>query len=708
MKQAVKKKYKFARAGGWLLPALAGLLTVTEVRAQQGTAPALTITDLLSPPALLPPAVLPPPDSLAAVPLLAPADSAYLTWASTAPELRELVADRIGCFDTDAPHAFNKSVMSYVNFFTERNRAYTQRVLERENLYFPLFEKYLAKYNLPTDLKYLAVVESALIPTAKSPVGATGLWQFMGPTAGDLRLQRDEWVDERMSPEKSTEAACKHLRYLYGVFHDWELVLAAYNWGAGHVQRVMKRTGKNNFWDLYPYMPAETRNYVPTFTAIMYAMKYADQHQLRTAELNYQYAEPLDTLHLRGRAFDLRRLSQAVGAPDSLALLRYNPEIRRAYLPDGYRAYVIQVPAALRNQLLLTDRETLLAYCRPPEELPPLLTPRFAYLPGFAPVSTVFVATTSTATDSARRLVAATRPHRKIHTVQRGQTVAELADWYGVTPAQLRRWNDLGKNQALRSRQKLVVFVPGQPTEEAAGRTAVAARPAAAPAPATPAAGLPTEVAGVVPRKLAAPAPLPPSPPAAIAAVSAAPIVASASRPAAPTRSAPATSTRKEIMAPLADVAVAVATPAPAPPAAPEVVVAAAADDTLAPVAYLVQRGDNLTKLARENGVTIAQLKAWNQLTTDQVTLGQKLTLRAPEEAVEPIVAAAPAPPARPTSAPAAPARRFLPKTYLVQPGDTLYNISRRYQGVTVEQLRRLNNLKSDAVKPGQKLIVTG
>ena len=708
MKQAVKRKNKFARGGRWLLPALAGLLAVAEARAQQGTAPAPTITDLLSPPALLPPAVLPPPDSLAAVPLLTPTDSIHLAWASTPPELRELVADRIGCFDTDAPHAFNKSVMSYVNFFTERNRAYTQRVLERENLYFPLFEKYLAKYNLPTDLKYLAVVESSLIPTAKSPVGATGLWQFMGPTAGDLRLQRDEWVDERMSPEKSTEAACKHLRYLYGVFHDWELVLAAYNWGAGNVQRVIKRSGKHSFWDLYPYMPAETRNYVPTFTAIMYAMKYADQHQLRTAELNYQYAEPLDTLHLRGRAFDLRRLSQAVGSPDSTALLRYNPEIRRAYLPDGYRAYVIQVPAALRSQLLLVDRETLLAYCRPPEELPPLLAPRFAYLPGFAPVSTTFVATTSTTTDSARRPVAATRPHRKIHTVQRGQTVAELADWYGVTPAQLRRWNDLGKNQALRSRQKLVVFVPGQPAEEAAARTAVAARPAAVPAatapasPALAAADLPAKVAGVVPRKLAAPAPLPPSQPTAVVAVSAAP-VAAASRPAAPAR--PARPTSKVALVPV-DVAVAGVMPTPALPAAPEVVMTAG--DTLVSAYYVVQRGDNLTRLAREHNATVAQLKAWNQLTTDQVKLGQKLALRAPEETAEAAVAAAPAPPARPTPIPAAPARRFLPKTYLVQPGDTLYNISRRYQGVTVEQLRRLNNLKSDAVKPGQKLIVTG
>ncbi len=107
----------------------------------------------------------------------------------------------------------------------------------------------------------------------------------MGPTASDLRLRRDDWVDERMDPEKATEAACKHLRYLYGVFHDWELVLAAYNWGAGNMQRVMRRTGKSTFWEVYPSMPAETRNYVPTFTAIMYTMKYAKEHQLHAPTL---------------------------------------------------------------------------------------------------------------------------------------------------------------------------------------------------------------------------------------------------------------------------------------------------------------------------------------------------------------------------------------------------------------------------------------
>jgi membrane-bound lytic murein transglycosylase D len=396
------------------------------------------------------------PDSLVAAPV--PLDSARLVWLQTPPELRDLVGDRISCFDTDAPHAFNPAVLSFVKLFTERNRKYMQRVLERENVYFPLFEKYLTKYNLPLELKYLAVVESSLIPTAKSPVGATGLWQFMGPTAGDLRLRRDEWVDERMNPEKSTEAACKHLRYLYGVFHDWELVLAAYNWGAGSMQRVMRRTGKKTFWDLYPHLPKETRNYVPTFTAIMYSMQYAQAHQLHSPELQYRYAEAMDTLQVGGHALDLHRLSQACGLPDSAALLRYNPELRRTWLPEGYRPYAVQVPATVRPQLATVDRATLLDYCRPQTELPRPLAPLMARLEGVEPFPAHTLAAGGTPREEAEP--ATPRFRRVRHTVRRGETAATVAARYDVSTAQLTRWNTLRKGKALAAGRQLVVFVP--------------------------------------------------------------------------------------------------------------------------------------------------------------------------------------------------------------------------------------------------------
>jgi membrane-bound lytic murein transglycosylase D len=718
MKQGIKR-VKTRRGGqGWLLLALPWLLLkTTDTKAQQVPLDSArrVVTTM---PALLGDTVRVrlelQPDSLVAVPTPT-IDSARLEWLRTPPTMRDLVCDRVGCFETEAPHQFNNSVMAYVTLFTARNRSYMQRVLERENLYFPIFEKYLAQYNLPIDLKYLAVVESALIPTAKSPVGATGLWQFMGPTAGDLRLKRDEWIDERMAPEKATEAACKHLRYLYGVFHDWELVLAAYNWGAGSVQRVMRRTGKKNFWDLYPYMPAETRNYVPTFTAIMYSMKYAEAHGLRTPTLRYQYAEPMDTLSLRGRAFDLRRLSQACGYNDSLYLTRFNPELRRAALPAGYRPYVVRFPAAAAVHFGEADRNTLLDYCQPATELPrPLafLPPR---LDGVEPWvnRSLLAANTGPRAEAAE---AAPRFRRVPHTVKRGETLASLAERFEVSQSQLRRWNELPKGRPLKPGRELVVFVPmpvAAPSKavETVVVPTVALAPAARVRPTVSdeeaaarreqAEANAREVArlqDVIRQEKMQDVRL-----AAIKQRQAVQQAAAEAQARIATRRLAQTQAA-ETKRSEAKVAVAVVTPEADETDEPTPVPVAEAGP------YTVRKGDNLTKLAREHDLTVAQLMAWNKMSSETVIPGQRLVFRAPanEEGTRetPRKSAKPAASTVASTKPSKLENRLeTPKVHLVQPGDTLFNISRRF-GVSVQTLRELNHLASDEVKLGQKLLV--
>ncbi|MBF9238582.1 LysM peptidoglycan-binding domain-containing protein [Hymenobacter sp. BT683] len=654
------------------------------------------------------------PDSLVAVPVDPMGiDSARLEWLRTPPTLRDLVCDRVSCFETDVPHQFNNSVMAYVTLFTARNRSYMQRVLERENLYFPIFEKYLAQYNLPIDLKYLAVVESALIPTAKSPVGATGLWQFMGPTAGDLRLKRDEWVDERMHPEKATEAACKHLRYLYGVFHDWELVLAAYNWGAGSVQRVMRRTGKKTFWELYPHMPAETRNYVPTFTAIMYSMKYAESHGLRTDNLNYQHAEPMDTLGLRGQAFDLRRLSQACGYDDSLYLARFNPELRRAALPAGYRPYVVRYPAAAAVHLGDVDRATLLDYCQPAAALPQQLAFMPPRLDGVEPwLSRPLLAATEG--PRTRSEAEAPRFRRVPHKVRRGETLAGLAERFEVSQAQLRRWNDLPKGRALKPGKQLVIFVP---------------QPAAAPSKQMVPAEAPAAIA-VVPRSVR------PTIAPEVAAARQAQADANAREVARMQEIArqeknqearlTAIRQRQAIHQAAAEAQARVAarrlaqvqgaeTKRSETKAAAEVAGEVASEPASATgneeMTYTVRKGDNLTKLARDHKVSVAQVTEWNGLDSETLVAGQRLVFHAPAESDGVPEVAARKKPNATTKTAAAPRATELakelasPKVHLVQRGDTLFNISRRF-GVSVKILREVNHLTSDEVKLGQKLLV--
>ena len=724
MKQGIKQVKTFRNGRLWLalvLPWL--LLETTDARAQQVPNPNSSAPVNSTMPALLADTTLVrlelQPDSLVAVPTDPLAiDSARLEWLRTPPTLRDLVCDRVSCFETDVPHQFNNSVMAYVTLFTARNRSYMQRVLEREQFYFPIFEKYLAQYNLPTDLKYLAVVESALIPTAKSPVGATGLWQFMGPTAGDLRLKRDEWVDERMAPEKATEAACKHLRYLYGVFHDWELVLAAYNWGAGSVQRVMRRTGKKTFWDLYPHMPAETRNYVPTFTAIMYSMKYAEAHGLRTDNLNYQRAEPLDTLGLRGQAFDLRRLSRACGYEDSLYLSRFNPELRQAALPAGYRPYVVRYPASAAVHLGDVDRATLLEYCQPAAALPQSMAFLAPRLEGVEPwVSRELLAATGGPRTPAQP--EAPRFKRVPHKVRRGETLASLAERFEVSPVQLRRWNELPKGRPLKPGKQLVIFVPVPASETR--------KPVAPAAAAVPEAAV-----------AAAPRPLRPPVPAAEAAARKAQAEANAREVArvqeivrqekAQEARLVAIRQRQAIQQAAAEVQARAAarrlaqtpateakqTAAKTPEVVPSEADAGAAEPSTgekAVAAYTVRKGDNLSKLAREHGVSVAQLVAWNKLETETVMPGQRVVFgeptvaenaaEAPRPATRKAAKAVTAAPARATPDP----RLGAATVHLVQPGDTLFNISRRF-GVSVKALREVNHLTSDEVKLGQKLLV--
>ncbi|MGI4884917.1 MAG: LysM peptidoglycan-binding domain-containing protein [Janthinobacterium lividum] len=659
------------------------------------------------------------PDSLAIVPIV-PVDSVRLAWLQTPPTVRDLVGDRMSCIETDAPHQFNNAVMAYITLFTVRKRDYTQRVLERENLYFPLFEKYLAQYHLPTDLKYLAVVESSLIPTAKSPVGATGLWQFMGPTAGDLRLRRDEWVDERMAPEKATEGACKHLRYLYGVFHDWELVLAAYNWGAGNMQRVMRRTGKKTFWDLYPHLPAETRNYVPTFTAVMYSMKYAQQHGLHSDKLAYQRAEALDTLGLHGQAFDLHRLSVACGYSDSTYLTRYNPELFRAGLPAGYRPYVVRYPSAARAAFGDADRATLLAFCQPLAALPQPLAALPPRLDGVEPWNRP----ASLLADADDDRAATLRVRRVRHVVRRGETVASLAERFDVSSAQLRRWNELTKKQVLKPGRTVVVLMPlpaaqlsmavvaapPRPTravpsvEEVAARQALAAanaqevvRVAAVAAQEQQQA---TRLAKVRQRQEAAQhaqARIAAVQAAALAKTTAALAVRKAVEPAIPAPVPVETAAAETISA---STEVASGAPAEVPetpvpklrraPARPLASAEEAEPTPIAATSYVVRRGDNLTKLAQARGVSVAQLVAWNHLDAETVETGQRLRFG----------------PSAGGAMQTAPAHlAAVAKTHRVQPGDTLYNISRRFK-VSVAVLRRLNHLTSDDVKLGQKLLV--
>jgi len=266
-----------------------------------------------------------------------------------------LLADRLNCIQQTIPLNYNEKVDAFINYFTIRDRDFTRMALRRKSTYFPIFERYLKKYNLPEELKYLSIIESGLNPKAVSRAKAVGLWQFMPGTGRYFHLYSDWYTDDRMDPEKATEAACRYLSQLYTIFHDWELVLAAYNSGPGTVLRAIKRSGyKRTFMEIYDHLPRETRSYVPQYVAAIYAVRYAEDHNIFISDSDELPA--YDTLQVK-KFLHFETFAKLTGTCIE-DMQRLNPQFLRNAVPDG-KSYTIKIPVKAKN-VLSTERFAIL------------------------------------------------------------------------------------------------------------------------------------------------------------------------------------------------------------------------------------------------------------------------------------------------------------------------------------------------------------
>ncbi|HJW28589.1 MAG TPA: transglycosylase SLT domain-containing protein, partial [Saprospiraceae bacterium] len=255
----------------------------------------------------------------------------------------EVIRERIPSVVTIVNPVYNPAVRSYLNTYIYRRPDQTVEMLGWAAVYFPLFEKALIDEGLPTDLKYLSIVESALNPGAVSRSGACGLWQFMKPTARECGLKISSYVDERMDPEKSTRAAVKYLHQLYDVFHNWELVMAAYNAGPGRIRSAIKRSGTENYWELAAYLPAETQSYVPGFIAASYLMNFHGAHDLIPI-----YPEPVmgDMICVYVyEGMSIAEVAKRSGLTVDM-VKRLNPSFVRNYIPASPAGYPLTLPAS--------------------------------------------------------------------------------------------------------------------------------------------------------------------------------------------------------------------------------------------------------------------------------------------------------------------------------------------------------------------------
>jgi membrane-bound lytic murein transglycosylase D len=331
---------------------------------------------------------------------------------------------RLSMMPTIMEMTYNDVVSRYINMYCDRNRQISYMMALSQH-YFPIFETIFEQYNLPTELKYLSIVESALNPRATSRMGAAGLWQFM-PTTGKLyNLEINSLYDERRDPIKSTHAAAQHFNDLYSIFQDWNLVIAAYNCGTGNVNKAIRRAGgKKDYWEIYPFLPTETRNYVPAFIAVNYMMHYADAYNICPAIVDMPLVT--DTIHITQRVH-LLQVAEVLDIPIE-QVRQLNPSYKRDIIPHSEKAQFLRLPSHLAY-LFIEKQDSIYAYKNY------LSLQRVASQPSMPNCTTT---------------------NTSIHTVRTGENLSLIANRYGVTVSQLMKWNNL-TTHSLRVGQRIYV-----------------------------------------------------------------------------------------------------------------------------------------------------------------------------------------------------------------------------------------------------------
>ncbi|GGZ38965.1 lytic transglycosylase [Echinicola pacifica] len=325
------------------------------------------------------------------------------------------VNQRVDQMNTEMPFELNETIFAFINYFTVRNREYSKMNLSRKEIYFPLFEEALRRHEMPDEIKYLAIIESGLNPTAKSRVGAMGLWQFMPATGRVYDLHVTQDIDDRMDPELATEAACRYLKSLHRMFGDWELALAAYNCGPGNVRKAIRRSGgKKSFWEIYQWLPRETRGYIPQFQAIMYVFNYPDEHNLILEDGTFPVAH--EKVKFDGEV-DLVQLAEISGAClDELEFL--NPSIQNRKIPANQTSYALRVPKA-KAEFIANNKHWMLDSINIQQER--LLAQEITEEPASQQKA----------------------PEKIIYKVRRGDALGKIANLYGVSITDLKAWNGL-------------------------------------------------------------------------------------------------------------------------------------------------------------------------------------------------------------------------------------------------------------------------
>ncbi|MCD0464427.1 LysM peptidoglycan-binding domain-containing protein [Flavobacterium sp. ENC] len=519
----------------------------------------------------------------------------------------ELLKQRLQAMNEKSPFEieYNQGLENIIKSFLKNRKKSFSRLMSLSEYYFPIFEDAFAKQNVPLEIKYLAVVESALNPKAVSKMGATGLWQFMYGTGKQYALKIDSYIDERSDPLKATAACSQYMTKMFTIFGDWELVLASYNSGPGNVTKAIRRSGgKTKYWDIRNHLPKETQGYVPAFLATMYLFEYHKEHGINPERAVVKNFET-DTVQVKSQ-MSFKQIADLLDMPQSQIQL-LNPSYKLNVVPFYQsEAHYLRLPKD-KIATFVSNENQIYAYVKHQSE--------FKGLPKQLALKV---------SPKSKARLEKSAEDIQFYKVRKGDNLGTIADKYDVSILDLKKWNNLktnslalGKTLKIKSNDSIV-------------------------------------------------------------------------------------KTPKELKAPVID-----------KKAAEEAI--AATDNkekTTAPSQeYSVAAGDNLGSIAKKFGMTIADLKELNNLTSNNIGLGKTLivakTAAAVEETTTETTAIASTSSIDSFKKKALSAKN-LGEDYYVKKGDSLYSISKKYPGVTISDIKKWNGIKDDDLKPGMKLKING
>lgn len=364
----------------------------------------------------------------------------------------EVYIERIKKMNSFISLPYNEIVKNYIILYSEKMPTKMSHILGLCQYYMPIFEDIFNRYDIPQELKAMAVIESAMNPLAVSRAGAKGMWQFMYSTAKMYGLHIDSFVDERLDPVKSAEAAAQYLQDSYEIFGDWNLAIASYNCGAGNVNKAIRRSGgKRAFWDIWPYLPRETRGYVPAFVGALYTMTYYKEHGIRPEAVGIP--AHIDTLKIN-KQLHLRQVADLTAAPLE-ELKNLNPQYRHEIIPGESREYILRIPYEYTNAFIEYEDSV---YRHKAEEY-------------FNPVTI-------------KKIKDGADGERIVYRVKNGDYLGRIASRHRCTVAQIKRWNNLSSNN-IRVGQRLVIYRGGTSSGSASASSAPAKAQSSSAAPAS-------------------------------------------------------------------------------------------------------------------------------------------------------------------------------------------------------------------------------